>query len=427
LEDIVSFVERISKLILTDEQKEVLTSLADVSVKDLAQCIGRGFGKTLLSTGAALWFATVYSDSIGKPLDIVFIDSQERMWKHLNDFFTFNSDLLEKLKNKGKWKTIPAEQINLTNGSNIYTCLATPKGVRSKRADIVFVDEAYLVPDNVIKDSVIPVLTGDICKIILISTPSINNGYFFDVITDPKKYHFIVKQYSSEKCPWTLEMVKKAKVTLSREAYAREILARVPQVSERNPFKNYTKCVKDIPIDPERVFGSWLEAGLDLAYGDINTTALVSNEKIKSKRKVIECITYKAFDPQVIVNKINTIKPRIVRVDDKPVELANLVRKEIQPYCKGISFSYINCTFFKKQMVSQMARLINTKLLSIPENLVSLRLEFNRYHEGKRTGDNLIDALMLSCLDDSSTHIDTPRQVVFGKPKVIGLYERYQW
>lgn len=414
MENIVSYFRRITKLEPTKEQIEALEALADISIKNLCLCCGRGFSKSLLCAVAALWFADVYADSIGRPIKILIISSQKELYGHLNNFFRDNEDIDKRLIQHGIFDKVPVEGFELNNRSIVDTCSPTSQAIRSRRVDIVFIDEACLVQNEVFYKAALPVLTGNICRVVLLSTPSEDN-FFVDISSDPNKYDYKLIQYSSEVCPWQEESNKRLKKTLSKQAYATEVLARLPKPSERSFFnpKTVLRCFQDISSEPEKTYGSMILAGIDLGFGLPNNTVISITEKKKSKVKLIVQVVMKGLDLEKLSQLLRTYNPMKIKVDSKPPELLRLIREGLPEYKNRLRI--IDATTRKKQILTQLQTLINSGNLAIPKENVSLKLEFERYHLHKRSGDNRIDSLALAIFESFETEIQSPRCVYFPK------------
>ena len=419
LEDIISYGERITKFTFTDEQKDVLRSLADVNIKNLCICAGRGFSKTMLSALTTLWFADVYSDYIGKPLEILLVSSQERIYTHLDNFFRDNTDLRNKLIQTGIVWALPRNGFTLKNRSVVNTSLATQHSIRGNRADIIFVDEACLIKDNIYFDSILPCSTGDIAKVVILSTPSNSKGFFIDIVDNPKKHNFVLKSYSSEVCPWQAVSNARLKKSLSPHAYATEVLARPPTKAERAFFNSgdIDDCILDCEPNREGKLYSRLEAGIDFGYGKPNHTVLIITEKNNTKRKVIFEKTWKSFDAEELGGLLKSFKPAFIKADSMPKEFQG----KIEPYCHQKIY-YIDAKVHKDWMLAQLQARTRLHQLVIPHSyFIDLVQELKRYHKGKRAGDNRVDSLALSTYEpDTELCKETPRIISINGKRVYG-------
>ena len=388
--NIVDYFKKITRFIPIDEQIELLSALTDIEIKNLAVSAGRGFSKTMCSALSILWFADEYSTEIGRPLENLLVSSQKRMYWHLNNFFRDNPYLSANLRQKGMYQQIPVDGFEFKhNFSIVDTALATQRGVRSHRADIVIIDECAEVPRDVVK-AAMGCLTGDICKLVLISTCH-KRGFFTDVVTKPDKHDFKLLSYSSKVCEWQKEANIRLKKALTKAEYAIEVLGRIPTKAERSVFpqKHLDKCFV-VDLQPE---GGIREAGLD--FGDsVGKTILTITEKLGIRRKMLfqkpyPIIEEKLDDVQKVLEKLNVV---IVKADPKPPEYKKFIGNKIG----SIPVVYVDPQYHKKQMIGQLQRHVMRHTISIDVKMVDLRKELERYKFHKRSGDDRVDSLAFS-------------------------------
>ena len=397
MEGIIEYFKRITKFTPTPEQIEVLEALIDVNTKNLCLCCGRGFSKTMLSALAALWFADIYSDEIHRPLEILLVSGQQRMYKHLNDFFRTNPQLSDRLLQKGMFNEVPENGFELDNHSVVDTALATSKGIRSHRADIIFVDEACLVKDDIFRQAILPVSTGDIAKIVILSTPSEPRGFFIDVLDNPVKYGYVVKHFSAETCPWQTVSNARLKKTLSPVEYLIEVKAQIPGRAERAFFtrKDVDKCVLSVEPVAENKERSALEAGIDWGYGRVNQTVLTITEKNGIKRKIIFQKVWRDVDFEGIADCLRGFRG-LIKADSKPPEFKGKLEQYLG---KGIIIHYLDMVQHKEPLITQLQTKVRMHQLAIPDIFADLVRELVTYRRGKRAGDNRVDSLAISCYE----------------------------
>jgi len=390
--DILEYFKKVTKLEPIPEQVEVLKALADVSVRNLCICAGRGFSKSLLCALAAIWFADEYADQIGRPLEILLVSGQKRMYWHLNNFFRNNEFLRKKRMKKGVFDEIPVDGFELTNHSIVDTALGTSASIRSHRADVIFVDEACLIRDEIYRQAILPVSTGDIAKVVLLSTPSTNN-FFTEIASDPKKHDYVLKQFSAEVAPWQKLSNERLKKVLAKSEYATEVLGRPPTKAERAFFASkHIKACTTTNLLPE---GGMRMAGLD--FGQVRGKNLLTIvEKNKSKFKVLFQKHYrKSIEESLgeIAEELRKHKVAIVKADSRPTEYQQIVGKKLA----GTPVHYVDARFHKRQLLGQLQHLIQTHNIQWDKDKhVKLILELRKYRRGKSTGDDYVDSLALA-------------------------------
>jgi hypothetical protein len=414
--DIVSYFTKITGLTPIKEQVEVLEVLGDINIKNVCLSAGRGFSKTMLSALAALWFAVEYSDYIGRPLEILLVSGQKRMYLHLNNFFRGNPELHKRLLQSGMFKEVPEEGFELDNHSVVDTAMATSKGIRSHRADVIFVDEACLVKDDIYRQAILPVSTGDIAKIVILSTPSEPQGFFTEIVSDPEKYSFTLKQYSSEVCPWQEVSNRRLKATLSQAEYATEVLARVPSRDERAFFanKDIARCIVDVEPTAELKERSKLECGIDFGYGKRNSTALTITEKQFTKRKLIFQREWRDVSFGEIAACLKGFGGTI-KADSRPAEF----KGKLEQYLPDTKIYYLDMVFHKEHCITQLQTRIRMHQLTIPDidGFRPLVKELRVYKLHKQTNDNLVDSLAISCYEPKEPlKSQAPSGFVIGQP-----------
>lgn len=423
MEDLVSYFSRITKFTPIESQIEILKAMQDISIENLVLCCGRGYSKSLLCAVTALWYADVYSEEIGRPIQVLLISGQESLYTNLDNIFHNNKDLRDKLVQSGLIKDIPREGLMLQNRSTIETVLPTNRRIRGNRCDILIIDEVCLIKDEVIKDAALPVVSGDINKVILISTPSVDTSYFIEVITNPEKYNYILKQYSSEIVPWMSKSIQRLKTTLTPEAYAREVQARIPSKSERSYFskKMLDKVFIECEAHKEGRPDSWLEIGIDLGYGLPNVTALTIVEKRRSsnKIKIIYQQTWKRFNAEEITKVCKEYNAKIVKCDSMPKELFDTLKSY---YPKLVA---VESRLYKEDLLTQLQTSIRTGEIIIPKpHFLKLYSELVKYRPHKRSGDNLVDSLAIAVFRIPWEIKETPSGVHFPKKPWIVFPDR---
>ena len=410
LQDIIEYFKRLTGLTPIPEEVELLKNLADVSIKNQAISCGRGFGKTLASAVVSIWFADEYSKEIGKPVNILLISSQAEMYDRIDRIFRDNPDLTKRLRIQGITREIPAEEFEFEDTrSRVSRHKTTSKSIRSHRADICILDECAGIPKEVIIIAQ-GCLTGDLNKVIFISTP-FKNSYFNEIVSEPDKHDFKLNSYSSEICPWQAITVDRAKKTMTPQEYASEIIGRCPKKSELQLFTNTAidKCCKESVLK-EGGPQSRLEAGIDWGYNPCST-ALVITEKIGVRRKILYAKTWHKKPIEVIAPEICDLLHKfdvdIIKADAMPAEYQGWLEKFTNK-----KINYIHGKMHKESMTGQLKRKIQQNTLEIPAAQKNLIIELRRYHRDKRTGDDLVDALCFSLYEP-----ETP--LFGGKPQVV--------
>jgi hypothetical protein len=130
-----------------------------------------------------------------------------------------------------------AMQLRLANGARIIALPGNAATVRSYRADLLLIDEAAQVPNELLM-SVLPMIAVSRGTLVLLSSCYGARGFFYDVWRgasetagesagdDPNAEPWLRKRVSSEDCPRIpAAYLREAKATMGRWWYAGEFLA----------------------------------------------------------------------------------------------------------------------------------------------------------------------------------------------------------
>jgi hypothetical protein len=100
----------------------------------------------------------------------------------------------------------------------------------------------------------------------------------------------------------------------------------------------------------------------------------------------------------------------MVKADDKPAEYQH----KVEPFTK-VHIHYLSAPMHKEAIISQMQRRVRQHQLIIPDHFTNIILELRKYKRGKRTGDDLVDALALACYEPATPLSKCSGSVIFGK------------
>lgn len=150
-------------------------------------CAARRVGKSLVMSAKALWFA--YTRPKTSTLIVASTQRQSMlMFDKLLSFISGSTLLQESVQRKTR--TI----LEFTNGSRIVAlpCGRTGRTLRGETADLVIIDEAAFVPEDVILSVMMPMLATTNGTMVLLSTPWDKNHVFYTAFNDPQwsKYRF---------------------------------------------------------------------------------------------------------------------------------------------------------------------------------------------------------------------------------------------
>ncbi len=280
IKDPMLFAKEVCKVGLQEYQKEILDLLENR--KRVALVMGRGSGKTFTVALYALIKATLTPRT-----RIVIVGPSLRQSKILFDMiinFIVKSGILansiRKITRKNEYK------ITLTNDSEIIAFPCTDRGqlLRGIRADIVILEEAAYIPDEVWSVVIPFVATSQEGKIIAISTPKSTRDRFFQVVTGGEyavlRYPTMVNKYVSER---TIEEFKRQMTEIE---FRREILAEF--VDDSTYFlgeEEIRKATEDYEMDNFLGDGEFY-LGIDWGR-TTHSTALVVVKKEEGRIRVV--------------------------------------------------------------------------------------------------------------------------------------------
>ena len=159
----------------------------DDKSKRIIACAGRQVGKSVITAARALWFALANPKTM-----TLIVSSTQRQSSLMFDKilgYVESSSLV-----KGSVKRSTRTMIRFSNGSEMHAlpCGRYGNSLRGYTAHLIIVDEAAFVPEEVITEVVMPMLSTTDGTAILISTPYDKSHVFYRCFNSPRwsKYRF---------------------------------------------------------------------------------------------------------------------------------------------------------------------------------------------------------------------------------------------
>lgn len=441
---IVKFFEDMTGLIPTEDQKNLLHK--SVTIKPQGRLtynnilISAGFqsGKTLCSAVIVLWFLFEWAeDPANRPIKVILVSAQDSiLYEHMRGIFHRHPELLDLVSERSKSgpDVITMKGFDTLKGSTVYVRKSTEKSVLGIPADIVVVDEASRVKEDIILYC-IGRLTGDIAKLIMLSTPEPSTSYFVRKVVsvmkkekDGKNYRLFL--WSAEKLSWHNKEQEKNKLdSYTKAQYASLVLGRPYTEEERTffPLSHLDACMAE--EDSSRVGGakSTLESGIDWGF---NSSVLVIRERIgATKTKVIFFREWNKVPKEILAPEIakilNIYQPLINKADSKPPEYQHKVELHTRRKIHYIDASDIDIVdgkevTHKAHMLGQLLRRVKEHQLILPFPYCKPIIDQMRvYRKKMRDGDDRVDALALACYEPSTPLITEKVTMHFGNRKII--------
>lgn len=238
--EIAQYFTLLTGLIPTPDQVALMNAIIDYDRVEASA--GRQSGKTITVSVATMYLAYKYHI----PLRVLLLSPQDNIvYSYMLSFFrSEHRDELTKnlVGGKSSANIVPLTGFQLASGSRVKVAGITDRSIRGNPADVVIVDEAYLVPRASILTAM-GCLSGDISKFILLSTPgpSYNDSLkedslFMKWLDDPEYKHFA---WSNEGLPWhNTRLANTKKKELKPAEYASEVLGRAPTEQELEQSKD---------------------------------------------------------------------------------------------------------------------------------------------------------------------------------------------
>ena len=130
---------------------------------------GRQQGKTITSAACILWY-TLFQEN----KTVAILANKSSAAREVLSRYELMYEMLPMWMQQGV-KTFNKGDIELENGSKVFTAATSSSGIRGKSVNWLYIDEAAIIPNNVAEDfftSVYPTISaGQTTKILLTSTP----------------------------------------------------------------------------------------------------------------------------------------------------------------------------------------------------------------------------------------------------------------
>ena len=415
LEGIIEYFKRMTGLVPSKEQEEILTSMANLEIKGLLCSCGRGFSKTLDASVFALWLADEYSRFTKRPLRILLISSQQEIYTHIDRVFLNHLELKPRLRIEGRSLEIPAKEFEFRDTrSRVTRVVPTGNSIRSHRCDILIIDESASIPTQII-NTALACLTGDINKVVLISTPHRERSLFNDYVKRPPE-GWVLKQFSSRLCPWMTETIKRLEQSYSKAEQRVEIDGMIPEEEILPLFS-----VEDIDVSIENFVGlsgsseAIMKAGIDVGFGKNDRSLLVLTivEELKGYIRIIfikswNSDTIERFyeECSVLLREYNIGSKQIeVRMDSKPSGF----NSELKKFCPNLEIRAVDASAhsgseglgptFKELLVGRLYNVIKTHHLKVSSKETELIRQLRAYRRNLQYYDDYVDSLCLAIAD----------------------------
>lgn len=417
LEPIVNYFKKMNRLdTITPEQIELLGTMVAIDIPNLIVSAGRGFSKTQCASTVALWFADEYSRYYKKPLRILLVSTQGEIFNYIDQMFLNYPSLSKRLRVEGRSLQVPTREFQFKDTlSRVIRVIPTAHAILSRRCDILILDECASIPTNIVKTALACLSGESINKVIFISTPHSTKSLFNDYVKNTPK-DWILKQYSSELCPYAQKTLNRLRPILSDAEWEVQVRGKVPtiEIIPTLQSEDIEACTEEnigLSIAPETI----MLAGIDLANGGRSLNILTIVERTRGYDKVI-LTKFLAGDipintilkeySEVIKGYNIAVTPIRIQVDSKPIIDMD---KKLKEYC-GLPVRKIDASMrikktteyqeytptYKDLMRGYLLTMVNGHKLKIARTEIELLYQLRNYRGGMVYGDDYVDSLMLA-------------------------------
>jgi len=269
-------------------------------------------------------------------------------------------------------------------------------------SNVVIIDEAVLAGDFLIQDALR--ITGGMKRdiIILSGTPMDAASLFCNIFQDTETYPDWVRfSWTAKDCPRiSVEQLKEAESLPEevRQIYweGKPYLQRSERVVEFDALKD---CIKDVPqFIPEG--DNRIVAGLD--WGFAHYTAIVIVQKVGDIYRVLYCDQWRREQFEDLHQKIVEIC-RHYNVETVYADAENAGENQ-RLEAKGLNVEPVPFQYKKTQMQSHLRLIFHQRKIRIPQIYQDLIQELRMYNWNTKSGDDLVDALMLGLYNYEREH-----------------------
>lgn len=272
-----------------------------------------------------------------------------------------------------------ATKIETITKSTIVSLPNSPHTIRGYSADVVIVDEANFIDEEILSEIIMPMLaTKKSGKLILISTPYTKDHIFYQFLQSEK---FIKHIYTYEASPLiTKEFIEMQQKILPKWVFEQEYLAQYP-----NKLENLFSVPSDIIIEPreEPISYTLIDLG-----GLANDLAIIYLAQINDTFIVVNSVA----------KKVDTYEKINEPVYGKVIVDAGGVGRAISEFQFKEATKVIWNKKLKMEAINHVASLIiNKKILIMnTQNNMKLVEQLKRYTYDSKNNDDLVEALLLS-------------------------------
>jgi len=403
--DPVIFFRDVFRLEPYPYQAKIMRETKDLKINRIMICAAGSTGKTKLIAGIGLYGAVVLPILVNKPYRVIILGGSQKqsqiVYQYIKDAILSHKYLKSIVEGE------PLQSITrFLNGSSIQALARSFKSIYGVHADCVIVDEAIEAGDFVIRDTRRIIGESPISRIILSTTPHDYNSLFVEMWLDKEKY----PEYNPNKkqigawkryswsvmdCPRiTSEMIEEARRNLPEWMFQVYWLGKpFPVANTMIPHEKLKIATKNNPVFEYKENKGSVIMGIDWGH-EYNPTAIILVQLIDEQYYVLEFKTFLREHPDKVIDWIENIarqyKVKAIYTDSTSVE------ENIRLSDRGLPVFPIKFKNEKGIMQANLTRLFIQEKIKIPESYIPLIKQLRVYTYDTKTGEDLVDALMLA-------------------------------
>jgi len=322
------FFQDIFNLTPSDKQRQFLDDISNLDIDRMLLCSARGTGKTKCLASVALWYPLVLSKHLRMPFKVLVLSGGFEQSRYLYEYcleaYQRNRWIREEidgdpLKTRTKFK----------DGSELRIIAHSETQVLGSHVNLLIVDEAGNVDDNLLKQALPIVETEKYSRVILASTPYDYLSLFVEISESSDRWGFKKYPYwRAEDCNWIdKESIERARNTLDEATFRINYLGEPsPLLGRVFPEKELRECrIRGRPIvSPEPCY-----LGVDWGFCLDSSTEVLTRDGWKSLKKISRGEEILTFDESTGYLEFQPVQT--VQIEpERRVEICSLAKKNIE-------------------------------------------------------------------------------------------------
>jgi len=393
--DLSLFFQDVTGLTPRPFQKEFFEAVQELKAKNIVIVAGRGIGKTLALAVVALWYVLVLSITENRPFKVIILAGSLKQAKicftYIMDFINNSSFLQKQLA-----KEPTQQEIVFKDGSIIMPLPASTKSIRGFHPDLLIIDEAAEVEDNIIYAALPMTAPSPYARHIFSTTPSTGSSWIEDKWEHQGQYKYPEWKFFNWNAESFLpsEQIAFLKSALPSNEYVSAIQG-LPYKREGKVFRlEDLKACQEAETEEEKKQTGEVYAGCDWGYHPA-PTVLVIVKKIGNIWRVLYTQAFLAEKFENVHEKIKEIclSYNVINIFTDSTDKGENLRLAAE----GLPVTPVAFKGEKAGMLSNLRMLIEQHRLKFDpltqQRLISQLLDY--VYDSKRN-DDFVDALMLA-------------------------------